>query len=115
MPADVNGTINIIAEVVGNNQSPSKAGSILEGRNKKQTDANRKGFLEMVKHSKTLRFIMFGLVTQSSVMSTTLGALVRFQIGSSLSQTLNGVKTGGLTGRVSLIGGIINGRQKVGL
>ena len=77
MPADVNGTINIIAEVVGNNQSPSKAGSILEGRNKKQTDANRKGFLEMVKHSKTLRFIMFGLVTQSSVMSTTLGALVR--------------------------------------
>ena len=77
MPADVNGTINIIAEVVGNNQSPSKSGDILAGRDKQETAKNRKGFLEIVKYSKTLRFVMFGLVTQSTVMSTTLGALVR--------------------------------------
>ena len=72
MPTDVSGTINIIAEVVGQNQSPSNASDILEGRNKQETNKNRKGFLDIVTSTKTWAFIMYGLVQNASVASTTL-------------------------------------------
>tara|TARA_R110002012_G_scaffold234538_1_gene408137 strand:+ start:442 stop:1572 length:1131 start_codon:yes stop_codon:yes gene_type:complete len=77
MPADVNGTINIIAEVVGRGQSPSNNANVLEGRTAQETEKNRRGFLDLALDSKKIKLVIFGLLANSKILGTTLQSTAR--------------------------------------
>lgn len=77
MPADVNGTINIIAEVVGRSQSPSNNANVLEGRTAQETEKNRRGFLGLALDGRKIKLVMFGLLAQSKIIGTTLQTTFR--------------------------------------
>jgi hypothetical protein len=72
MPTDVNGTINIIAEVVGKGQAPSNDANVLAGRTSKETENNRRGFLELAGDAKKIKLVMLGLLANSKIFGTTL-------------------------------------------
>tara|TARA_R100000808_G_scaffold10395_1_gene27661 strand:- start:34180 stop:35385 length:1206 start_codon:yes stop_codon:yes gene_type:complete len=86
MPTDVSGTINIIAEVVGRNQTMSSAGhDITEAKDKRTKEKNRKNLLGVALEMKTLVKILTvgGLVYQSKVLSqslSTIGNLLGFLV-----------------------------------
>tara|TARA_R110000824_G_scaffold62407_2_gene165326 strand:- start:1004 stop:2128 length:1125 start_codon:yes stop_codon:yes gene_type:complete len=77
MPADVNGTINIIAEVVGKGQSPSNAANVLEGRTAQETEKNRRGFLGLALDANKVKLVIFGLLANSKILGSTLQAVSR--------------------------------------
>ena len=72
MPTDVNGTINIIAEVVGKGQAPSNDANVLAGRTARETENNRKGFLELAGDAKKVKLVVLGLLGNSKIFGTTL-------------------------------------------
>ena len=90
MPADVNGTINIIAEVVGRGQtSPAEAGDILSGKNKKgdqrKNTLNIMGMnLEIGKLVKIMG--VAGILAQSKIMQGGIRAI--FDLLGALMDTL---------------------------
>ena len=80
MPTDVNGTINIIAEVVGRGQtSPGAAKDILKGKNKKRGDDNAKSIFGIALEMKTLRKILgvAGLLGSSKIVSSSIQTILR--------------------------------------
>lgn len=77
MPADVNGTINIIAEVVGKGQAPSNAANILEGRTAQETEKNRRGFLGLALDANKVKLVIFGLLANSKILGSTLQGVTR--------------------------------------
>ena len=77
MPADVNGTINIIAEVVGKGQSPSNNANALAGKNAQETEKNRRNFLGITLDANKIKLVMFSLLSQSKVLGSTLQTTFR--------------------------------------
>ena len=80
MPTDVSGTISIIAEVIGNTNSPvAGTGSVVPSEDKKKNDANSKGILDMaVSVRKMIKLAgIGGILSQSKILSTSLGTIVR--------------------------------------
>ena len=80
MPTDVSGTISIIAEVIGNTNSPvAGTGSVIPSEDKKKNDANSKGILDMaVSVRKMIKLAgIGGILSQSKILSTSLGTIVR--------------------------------------
>jgi hypothetical protein len=80
MPTDVSGTISIIAEVIGNTNSPvAGTGSVIPSEDKKKNDANSKGILDMaVSVRKMIKLVgLGGILSQSKILSTSLGTSVR--------------------------------------
>ena len=80
MPTDVSGTINIIAEVVGRNQTATNdANDVLEGKNKQAKNKNRKNILGVALEMKTLVKILTigGLASQSKTASQSMGTIFR--------------------------------------
>tara|TARA_R110002074_G_scaffold108545_1_gene234242 strand:+ start:1095 stop:2282 length:1188 start_codon:yes stop_codon:yes gene_type:complete len=78
MPADVSGTINIIAEVVGRGQeSPAAAGDVLKGKNKRDERKNTLNILGMQFEIGKLLKIMgvAGILSQSKLMSGSIKAI----------------------------------------
>jgi hypothetical protein len=78
MPADVNGTISIIAEVVGRGQtSPAEAGDILSGKNKRDQRKNSINIMGMNLEIGKLVKIMgvAGILSQSKLMSGGIKAI----------------------------------------
>ena len=78
MPADVSGTINIIAEVVGRGQeSPAAAGDVLKGKNKRDERKNTLNILGMqVEIGKLLKIMgVAGILSQSKLMSGSIKAI----------------------------------------
>ncbi len=78
MPADVSGTINIIAEVVGRGQeSPAAAGDVLKGKNKRDERKNTLNILGMqVEIGKLLKIMgVAGILSQSKLMSGSIKAV----------------------------------------
>jgi len=78
MPADVSGTINIIAEVVGRGQeSPAAAGDILKGKNKRDERKNTLNILGMqLEIGKLLKIMgVAGILSQSKLMSGSIKAI----------------------------------------
>lgn len=72
MPTDVNGTINIIAEVVGKGQAPSNDANVLAGRTAKETENNRRGFLDLAGDAKKIKLVMLGLLANSKIFGSVL-------------------------------------------
>ena len=72
MPADVNGTINIIAEVVGKGQSPSNDANVLAGRTAQETEKNRQGFLGLALDFNKTKLVIFGMLANSKILGSTL-------------------------------------------
>ena len=77
MPADVNGTISIIAEVVGKGQSPSDNANALAGKNAKETEKNRRSFLGIASDSTKMKLVLFSLLAKSKVVGSTLQTTFR--------------------------------------
>ena len=80
MPTDVSGTISIIAEVIGNTNSPvAGTGSAVPSEDKKKNNDNSKGILDMaVSVRKMIKLAgIGGILSQSKILSTSLGTIVR--------------------------------------
>jgi hypothetical protein len=80
MPTDVSGTINIIAEVVGNSTSPvAGTGSVTQGQDKKDQKENKGWIKDLWKSSKKMMAILGigGLLASSKIISGTMGAIMR--------------------------------------
>lgn len=89
MPADVNGTINIIAEVVGRGQtSPAEAGDILSGKTKRDQRKNTLNIMGMNLEIGKLVKIMgvAGILAQSKIMQGGIRAI--FDLLGALMDTL---------------------------
>jgi hypothetical protein len=72
MPADVNGTIKIIAEVVGKGQAPSNDANVLAGRTAQETEKNRQGFLGLALDANKIKLVILGMLANSKILGTTL-------------------------------------------
>ena len=80
MPTDVSGTINIIAEVVGQGKtSPGQAKNILDGKNKKDNDSNANSIFGISLEMKNLQKIigLVGLLGSSKIVSSALSTIFR--------------------------------------
>jgi hypothetical protein len=80
MPTDVSGTINIIAEVVGNSSSPiAGTGSSTTGKPKKDQEDNQNWIKDIWKSSKKMVALLGigGLLASSKIVSSTMGSIMR--------------------------------------
>jgi hypothetical protein len=80
MPTDVSGTINIIAEVVGNSSSPvAGTGSSTTGKPKKDQQDNQNWIKDIWKSSQKMVALLGigGLLASSKIVSSTMGSIMR--------------------------------------
>lgn len=109
MPADVSGTINIIAEVVGRGQeSPAAAGDILKGKNKRDERKNTLNILGMQFEIGKLLKIMgvAGILSQSKLMSGSIKAI--FDLLGALMDTIIAPLMPLLMKGLTIFAGIVN-------
>tara|TARA_R100000008_G_scaffold73838_1_gene52401 strand:+ start:710 stop:1981 length:1272 start_codon:yes stop_codon:yes gene_type:complete len=80
MPTDVSGTINIIAEVVGNSSSPiAGTGSSTTGKPSKEQQENQNWIKDIWKSSRKMLALLGigGLLASSKIISSTMGSIMR--------------------------------------
>ena len=80
MPTDVSGTINIIAEVVGNTNSPiAGTGSAIPSEDKKDSQANGKNIASIYDSMKKMIKIIGigGILSHSKVLSSSISSILR--------------------------------------